>query len=310
MHAGENDFHRKSKKIAPQKSAHVVLTRFNVRYAQNPATPSIGIDPSWLADRFHLFEKYCLPSVMAQTEQDFRWMLFFDRATPEPFASRARALAAERAGIYPVFCEQLPLSEVKKTISDILPEEPEWLLTTRLDNDDGLHAEYVATVQAAQRFERAEVLNCPAGIILKANRAYLRRHPSNAFISLSEPYPGFQTIFSISRHLSAHEHYPVRQLSASPRWLQVVHENNISNRVRGWRIPVERAAKGFPALTDILPGIGKENTLAIHVENMTLSVLRALRDLAVIGARAAAKPFGLELRRKVTEKPSRVIGQP
>jgi hypothetical protein len=280
------------------------MTRFNVRYAENPATPSIGLDPGWLADRFRLFDKYCLPSVMAQTEQNFHWILFFDSATPEPFAARARALARERAGIVPIFSPALPLPLVRKYVRGILPATTEWLLTTRLDNDDGLHADYVATVQAAQRFDRAEVLNCPAGIILRGNRAYLRQHPSNAFISLSEPFSEFQTIFSISRHISAHERYPVRQLVASPRWLQVVHDKNISNRVRGWRIPLAVAVRGFPALSGVS---ARENLLAIRVENMTLSPLRALRDIAVTTARQAAKPFGLELRRTVTEKPNRAV---
>jgi hypothetical protein len=45
-------------------------------------------------------------------------------------------------------------------VSDFLPEAPEWLLTTMLDNDDDLHEEYVATVQAAQSCEKAEILNC------------------------------------------------------------------------------------------------------------------------------------------------------
>jgi hypothetical protein len=290
-----------------RKSRHVILTRFNVRYVEDPTARSIGIDPAWLASRFNLFEKYCLPSVLAQTEQEFSWILFFDSATPEPFVARARALARERDGIFPVFCESLPLSRVKAAVSDILPEATEWLLTTRLDNDDGLHEEYVATMQAAQGCEKAEVLNCPTGIIFRNNRTYLRRDPSNAFISLSEPFSGFQTIFSISRHILAHESYPVRQLSAAPRWLQVVHANNISNRVRGWRIPRVMATEGFPALADLSAVAEKESTVAIHLENMTLNLLRVSRDKGVTIARRVARLFGLDLRRKVTERPNRAI---
>src|ERR1700735_3717087 len=104
------------------KSEHVILTRFNVRYEEDSAVPSIGVDPGWLQERFRLFEKYCLPSVLGQTDQNFRWLLFFDRATPEPFATRARALAVTRAGIFPVFCDALPISLIQKFICDILPD--------------------------------------------------------------------------------------------------------------------------------------------------------------------------------------------
>src|SRR5579862_8573015 len=106
---------------------HVLLTRFNVRYVEDPNAPSIGVDPGWLADRFALFEQHCLPSVLGQTEQNFAWILFFDKATPQPFAARAQALADLRPRTFPVFCDSLPLSLVKESVRQALAGEPEWL---------------------------------------------------------------------------------------------------------------------------------------------------------------------------------------
>jgi hypothetical protein len=56
---------------------HVLLTRFNVRYVEDPNAPSIGTDPDWLARRFELFERYCLPSVIAQSAQNFSWIIIY-----------------------------------------------------------------------------------------------------------------------------------------------------------------------------------------------------------------------------------------
>lgn len=283
------------------KFKHVILTRFNVRYVDDPNVPSIGIDSGWLTDRFDLFERFCLPSVQSQTAQSFCWILFFDRATPEPFAARARALASLNRNYIPVFCAGLS-DEVKEAVQNALEEKPQWLLTSRLDNDDGLHPDFAATVQKAQRFEVAEVLNCPRGIILHADRAYRRRDPSNAFISLSEPFEQFSTVFGILRHVDAHKSYPVRQVASSPMWLQVVHTNNISNRVRGWRVSMASAAKEYPALI-AAAGRKRESAARIWAENLTLSPARASRDILVATVRRIVKAFGFELRRKAKVAP-------
>jgi hypothetical protein len=277
--------------------SHVVLTRFNVRLNEDLTIPSIGTDLNWLAERFQLFEHFCLPSVLSQIEQNFTWIIFFDSATPEPFATRARELALQRNNLIPIFSPTLPMSRIKESIQEALPVSPEWLMTTRLDNDDGLHQDYVMTVQRMQRFEGSEVLNCPIGIILRKDRAYLRRDISNAFISLSEPYLNFETIYSV-RHRQAGNSFALRQGSRSPLWLQVVHDNNISNRVRGWRVTYASAARAFPAIIDPKTGPMRESMVEMLAENLTLSVMRSLRDYGVMVARNVARWFGIDLVRK------------
>jgi hypothetical protein len=37
----------------------------------------------WLEDRFYLFGKYCLPSVLNQANKNFFGLFFFDISTPE-----------------------------------------------------------------------------------------------------------------------------------------------------------------------------------------------------------------------------------
>jgi hypothetical protein len=290
----------------PPSFAHVILTRFNVRWVEDANAPSIGTDPVWLENRFALFERYCLPSILGQSRQNFTWLIFFDGDMPQPYRDRAAALASLASRIVPIFCGTLPIELVQESVRKALPQAPRWLLTSRLDNDDGLHADFAATVQAAQRFEQAEVLNCPTGVILRDSRAYRRRDPSNAFISLSEPFAGAKTVFSILRHVYASESYPLRQLTDAPMWLQVIHTSNVSNRVRGRRAPLAWAQPGFPPLADAAT-VRAEAHAAILVENLTLYILRSLRDFATTSVRRTAKLFGVDLRRKAVQPRGKTV---
>lgn len=50
---------------------HLIVTRFNLQLWDG-AKP---LDVAWLAHRFELFEQYCYPSVVGQTEQNFKWFV-------------------------------------------------------------------------------------------------------------------------------------------------------------------------------------------------------------------------------------------
>ena len=53
------------------KIQHFIVTRFNqCAHADAPL-----VSDEWMKDRFVLFERICLPSVEAQTDQDFRLIL-------------------------------------------------------------------------------------------------------------------------------------------------------------------------------------------------------------------------------------------
>ena len=52
------------------------------------------LDPEWLKGRQTLFEKFCLPSVLSQTNKDFEWILVADERTPEEFKKVIEAYPA------------------------------------------------------------------------------------------------------------------------------------------------------------------------------------------------------------------------
>ncbi len=57
---------------------HAVFTRFNLPIFNGGAAPS----EEWLQKRVALFEKYCLPSFLAQTNTSFYWFLLIADDSP------------------------------------------------------------------------------------------------------------------------------------------------------------------------------------------------------------------------------------
>ena len=125
------------------KFRHAIITRFNVRYRETAHKEAKGVNAAWLAERFDLFESYCLPTVLAQTCQEFVWFIYFDSATPPEFVERAQRARSGRDNIRLIFCDIYDQGLLERDLRGELVPEPEWLLTTRLDNDDGLRRDFV-----------------------------------------------------------------------------------------------------------------------------------------------------------------------
>src|ERR1700676_2294534 len=70
----------------PKQLTHLLLTRFNT--AVNFAPFAKRLETSWLIARLELFERYCLPSVAGQRGAEFRWLIFFDAASPGWFKEK------------------------------------------------------------------------------------------------------------------------------------------------------------------------------------------------------------------------------
>lgn len=266
---------------APGDLTHIIITRFNVRYPgiKTPKADSLGLDPRWLAGRFALFETYCLPSLIAQSDQDFVWWIYLDSDTPLEFILRAQRGIAGHRNIVLKLCDVYADDLLVRDISASFPSAQGWLLTTRLDNDDGLHPDFVKCLHREIRFEEREALNFPLGIVIREGRTYLHRHESNAFLSLAEAFDGFVTVLSIG-HMNMRDLAPIRQIDDMPGWLQVVHGANLSNKVRGHRIPRAQALAGFTWLAEA-PSASGESATSILIDNAVYGAWRRLRDTGI-----------------------------
>jgi hypothetical protein len=133
--------------------SHLVITRFSYRgkdvfrhvsgptfYGEDP------LHPERLEMRFRLFELSCLPSVLAQTEQCFTWVILVDQALPQHYLARLRSLVAARQRTFiHTFDPQSDLGALD-WLRPYLPQLIDRVMTTNLDDDDSLPRTFVAAL--------------------------------------------------------------------------------------------------------------------------------------------------------------------
>ena len=86
---------------------HFVITRFNLPLFRGSwgGKPDGNLDAAWLEGRFDLFERYCFPSLRAQSCQDFRWLVLLDARTPESFRERMESLRKRYDRLVPCYLD-------------------------------------------------------------------------------------------------------------------------------------------------------------------------------------------------------------
>lgn len=162
-------------------------------------------------------------------------------------------------------------------------------MTTNLDNDDGVAADFVDRLQQAAALTRGQrtALYLPRGLILSGTRLFARTDRSNAFCSVAEPWQDAATCWA-DWHTLLGRSMRVRLVAGPPGWLQVVHSGNVSNRVRGFRVDPESYRQRFPGLLQA----AKPPTIAERARELLLDTPRRA---AVAGMRSAAKGVLLRL---------------
>lgn len=103
---------------------HLIITRFNLNLYARDKHDAPTRTERWLAHRFEVFERYCLPSVAAQTNPNFRWLCLFDAATPAAYRRRIGGYQSVcpqfRAVFYSTGQAGRLTESLRTTISDLL----------------------------------------------------------------------------------------------------------------------------------------------------------------------------------------------
>ncbi len=238
---------------------HFVMTRFSVK----PAWAWEEFPREWLDTRIDLFEEFCLPSLAAQSAQDFRWLVYCDESTDAECLARLRSLSD--------ICPQLEIVLTGKSrhlvrlIDPMVSASTEVVVTTRLDSDDGIHIDLLGAVQeyvdAYARSSHEEfLLNFPRGLKYDASAriAYASHLDNSPFHSLFErPVPGGHTRSVMSgNHSRLHEQYPTHQDHSLIGWLQVIYGGNMRNHITGRDIRMDPAC--LPELFGVHPGESRD----------------------------------------------------
>jgi len=205
---------------------HVILTRFNIKDYQWRALPS----SSWMDHRLTLFERLCFPSVESQSQQNFTWIVFVHPRTDSHSLRRLRRLQDRRffeLAFYETYSPELASEVVLR-----YAKNAERMITTRFDNDDALHSDYVNVVQQYLGVGRLRWLNFDQGLKLGAKGIYTAHHLSNAFLSRVECAP--KVITALTRmHSIVHRTEEMQHVRGFRGWLQVIHGRNVANIIGG-----------------------------------------------------------------------------
>ncbi|WP_082506916.1 glycosyltransferase [Arthrobacter sp. Leaf337] len=232
----------------PSDFDHFLLTRFNTRLDARASE-------AWLRHRIGYFESLCRYSVINQTNKNFRWLIYFDADRDEWFQDEVDRLAA---GVFEPVWVDGPLSPEKAAAAVQERVSADWVITTRVDNDDALARDFIDAVQAQFGKEDHQFINFQSGLQMSdEGEVYYRSDPSGPFISLIErrtakPLRGVY----VGRHDKIAEFGPIRQVVTHPMWLQMVHGLNIGNALRGVRAAPEVVAAYFDVQIEPSP-VGK-----------------------------------------------------
>jgi hypothetical protein len=223
------------------KMTHFLLTRFNCPIGWW-GIKDVGISNDWLMHRFSLFESFCLPSVVAQNDQDFYWIIVIDERTPKRWLTRLEndvSMMMPRVIIKPVikFSEATITNEIK----NVTASESDIIVTTRLDNDDAIARSYLfAIINICKTLTPIGnyVINFRSGCQLHRSGVYLFTPGYlNSFISVMSLRNGLITAFH-RNHTKMDSVGTVIDIKADPNdpnsimWMQVLHTKNAASRLR------------------------------------------------------------------------------
>lgn len=220
---------------------HLLITRFNLSNRWNlDKQGNIVLDTVWLEDRFHLFMNFCLPSVIGQTSKNYEWWIYFDVNTESKFKELIENIQKQYPNFKPKYekCYDDFENNMPIDITNFLKSENiDWLITTRLDNDDMLAKDTIEIIQKKINFKNNNLLEIPCGYTLElGNKSKLRKVKNmlNPFISLVEKVKKD----SIVKSVYFYQHNEWKNIESiiitnKAQWVQIIHEKNVCNRANG-----------------------------------------------------------------------------
>jgi hypothetical protein len=218
--------------------AHYVVTRFNLGLwaAGQKNIRGETIDPElWMHHRTALFSDVCSPSIASQSERRFAWVLLLDTDTPRRVVQSIETSAAKAARVKIAIVDTRFgwRMQLKKFLSAILPPGIDYVMTTRLDNDDALSRDAIGSIQACFAPRRKRLIVFPRGLRWCAGRVFAAYADwdSNAFKTLSEKVSEtpLATVFEQACGTGGWLDTEIVQKRTGPTWLQVIHEHNLAN---------------------------------------------------------------------------------
>lgn len=228
---------------------HFLITRFNLRKADwstNKKNVAV-LTEEWHENRFELFTNYCFPSVKAQSNKNFLWLVFFDTTTPPTYKKIIAELQKEMENFIPLFIDGMDmfLPSIKDYIKN---HKEEYIITSGLDNDDCLSNAYIDEVQKRFNNQSFMALDFIDGYTIQTQshiKIGKKLHQYNPFISLIEKNENPRTVCDVSHRIWKKE-TRILQVKKVRTWSSVIHHENKVNEFTGFgKVDVQQFFKNF-----------------------------------------------------------------
>jgi len=254
---------------------HYLITRFNLKNPDwvNENNEYYVLTQEWLDERFTIFETYCLPSVKNQSNQNFVWLVFFYVDTPKHFLGKIHQIAENFENFKPIFIDGFKElgNELKLQIEHNQLNIDDYFITTRLDNDDIIHKDFIKTIQDLYIPRSKSIIDLRLGyqvILLKKNKTEIRNFKVsyNPFLSVITKLSDFDNLMT-----QKHDYWKVIPHKiihdTQHMWIQVIHQNNKLNQKQK---ALKKVAKINSSDFGVHISNPKESPLSIWIYNVLM----------------------------------------
>jgi len=206
--------------------------------------------------RLALLQGVTVPSMLAQTERRWTWVVLMDQTDP---LARERRDAFESVGVpVKVFYVTDPEASLYRAgWAEAIGMSEEPTLTTRLDDDDALAPDFLQRIRTAAEDANEQgrvVWMLPQGFAVYRGRQREMRHEANSWATLQTP-PGDSAVVYDFGHKRIGGHAPIRLVDDKPAWLFVRHADTRS-RNRAVSGPITAALRRlFPVDWELVGGL-------------------------------------------------------
>lgn len=211
---------------------HFLITRFNLGFKTRYPDPDVR--KKWMENRIKAFEKLTLPSVLAQSNKNFRWLVLFDPSVTEEHPEFIKRLEAIDF-CQPVYIQtdSFAVGDLAATMKTMINPEIKHVITTRLDSDDAISQNYIDEIQKHFVPHQTYIVNFTDGL------GYSDKGDVSIFIRNLVAFASFyeciendelKTIYFTS-HTSLKKYAPVTHVSGNYMYIYYHHDDNISNNI-------------------------------------------------------------------------------
>lgn len=243
---------------------HYLITRFNLKNKNWDVTKNNEslLTREWMTHRIGLFSNFCLPSIARQTNTDFKWLLFFDATTDADFKVELETLLKPYPHFKAFYIDGMEAfhSSIKTFITEDSKDSP-YIITSRIDNDDCIHKDYISTIQQQFKSQNFMAIDILKGYSLQVSPDIMlgkKEHIFNPFISLIEKNDNPKTVWFSDHNMWKKESRRV-EIANKRLWMSIIHEKNKVNEFDGYdNVNWENIKTDFIVSDDIDSKVSKQ----------------------------------------------------